>query len=176
MADSQDSKAPKDGKADDNQNDNQESENVKALQRKLTERDNALRDALAKVDELTKKPPTNAGDEKIAALTEQIKALTGSMTALTQEREREALTKQYPDILPEFLMGKSSEERESFVTRQRALVQHQIDTLPSSHKPVFSSRQDVEAEIERVKKDPLLSTDKKMARVRELTDHASDEF
>ena len=99
MTDPKDSPTPKDGKDGDNQNGNQESENVKALQRKLSERDNALREAQAEVERL-KKSSDGVGNEQIAVLTKQIETLTGSMTALTTEREREALTKQYPDILP----------------------------------------------------------------------------
>lgn len=152
-----------DGKAD---------ENIKAMQRLLTEKDKEIK-ALA--DKLDKQKPDEKQPDQIALLTKQIETLTASITQITTDKTRESLRVKYPDVVPELLIGKTDEQIESLVAQQRAITQTRIDNAPSNHRPVFSSVDEITKEIDRVKTDKTLSTDAKLQKVRELKNQA-DEF
>lgn len=144
-------------------------ENVKALQKKLSEKDLAVKEVQDKIAELEKK---GSGDseaiKQISELTEQVKSLTGQIGAINTDKQREELAKQYPDILPDLLIGKSPEEAEVIVNKQREITMRNYEQKPSSHSPVYKDRNEIDAEVERVQKDPKLSTTDKMTKVREL--------
>ena len=147
-------------------------ENIKAMQRLLTEKDKEIK-ALA--DKLDKQKPDEKQPDQIALLTKQIETLTDSITQITTDKTRESLRVKYPDVVPELLIGKTDEQIESLVAQQRAITQTRIDNAPSNHRPVFSSVDEITKEIDRVKIDKTLSTDAKLQKVRELKNQA-DEF
>ena len=147
-------------------------ENVKALQAKLSEKDLAMKKVQEQIAELEKKGPSDSEVTKttkqISELTEQVKSLTGQIETINTDRKREELAKQYPDILPDLLIGKSPEEAEVIVNKQRKITMQNYDQKPSSHSPVYKDRNEIDAEVKRVQKDPKLSTVDKMTKVREL--------
>lgn len=144
-------------------------ENVKALQAKLSEKDLATKKVQEQIAELEKKGPSDSeATKQISELTEQVKSLTGQIETINTDRKREELAKQYPDILPDLLIGKSPEEAEVIVNKQRKITMQNYDQKPSSHSPVYKDRNEIDAEVERVQKDPKLSTVDKMTKVREL--------
>jgi len=145
-------------------------ENIKALQRSLTEKDKEIK-ALA--EKLEKQKPDEKPDQ-IALLTKQIETLTESMNQINLEKARESLREKYPDIVPDLLIGKTPEQIESLVAQQRAMVQKRIDDAPSNHRPVFSSVDEITKEIDRVKSDKTLSTDQKLLKTRELKNQAAE--
>lgn len=144
-------------------------ENVKALQKKLTEKDDGLKKAQSDIEELKKR---GSGDSESEKKIEQLTVLIGEMKkevgSMTAEKQKEALAKQYPDILPDLLVGRTPEEQEIIVKKQRDITLQNYDERPSAHAPVFKDRNEIDTEMERVKKDPKLSTDDKMAKIREL--------
>jgi exonuclease VII large subunit len=162
---------PATGKANDNQ-DGKDAENIKAMQRLLTEKDKEIK-ALA--DKLDKQKPDDKQPDQITLLTKQIETLTESITQITNDKTRNELQAKYPDVLPDLLLGKTPEQIESLVTQQRAITQTRIDNAPSNHRPVFSSVDEITKEIDRVKIDKSLSTDEKLLKVRDLKNQA-DEF
>lgn len=143
--------------------------NVRALQQKLTEKDKEMKSLQTKIEELEKK---GSGDHEsqrqIAELTATVKTLTEEIGKVTTDRKREELRQKYPDILPELLIGKSDEEVESLVKRQRETMESRYERRPSAHEPQFKDRQEVDTEIERVKGDRTIDTDAKLLKVREL--------
>jgi hypothetical protein len=162
--------APSPGTPGGNQPGNQDSEAIKGLQRTISQKDLELQNALKQIEELKSKSSGSQDSEAFATMTAQIKALTDVVGSMTNAQAKEALRVKYPDIVPDLLLGKTDAEIESLVQNQRALVQAQIDRAPISHQPVFKSKDDIQAEIDRIKKDPSISTDTKLLRVRELED------
>lgn len=176
----QDPKGPQDPPKDGNPSGNPAGNpdpNVVALQQKLTERDKELKAALARVEELDKS--RNAGSDEtrkeLEAMRKTIEKLTGTISSMETDKERERLKDAYPDIVPELLIGKSKDEIEKLVKAQRDTIAKNYQRLPSAHEPVFADRSEVEKAIESVKGDKSLSTDQKLQKIRELKE-ARDEF
>jgi hypothetical protein len=84
------------------------------------------------------------------------------------EKEKEALAKTYPDILPEILVGRSAEEKELIVAKQRKLTADNFASRPSDHEPIYKDRASAQEEMERIKTDKTLSTDEKLRKIREV--------
>lgn len=150
--------------------------NVVALQQKLTERDKELKAMQDKLAELEKGKGTDSATQKaIEDMSATIKTLTGTIGNMEQEKERERLSKAYPDIIPDLLLGKSQTEIESLVVKQRETIQQHYVLQPSSHAPKYASRGDVEKEIDRVTEDKSIPVTEKFVKIRELK-NARDEF
>lgn len=56
---------------------------------------------------------SNETAQQIAEMHKTISVLTEGINTLKVTREREVLIKEYPDILPELLLGKTEEEQKS---------------------------------------------------------------
>lgn len=150
-------------------------ENVKALQQKLSEKDLEVKKILTEIEELKQKGSQDSeADKKIEALSGTVKELTGQIGQLNTEKQKEDLAKKYPDMLPDLLLGKSPEEAEIIVNKQRAITMKSYDEKPSAHAPIYKDRNEVEEAIERVKKDPKMSTTDKMTKVRELKERINE--
>lgn len=176
----QDPKGPQDPPKDGNPSGNPAGNpdpNVVALQQKLTERDKELKSALSKIEELEKSGSSNTSETQkaIEGMQKTIADLTGTITQMNSDRERERLARDYPDIVPDLLLGKSQDEIEKLVKAQRDTIAKNYQRLPSAHEPVFADRSEVEKEINAVKADKNLSTDEKLQKLRELK-QARDEF
>ena len=176
----QDPKGPQDPPKDGNPSGNPAGNpdpNVVALQQKLTEKDKELKSALSKIEELKKSGSSNTSETQkaIEDMQKTIADLTGTITQMNSDRERERLARDYPDIVPDLLLGKSQDEIEKLVKAQRDTIAKNYQRLPSAHEPVFADRSEVEKEINAVKADKNLSTDEKLQKLRELK-QARDEF
>jgi hypothetical protein len=144
-------------------------ENIKALQTKLSEKDLAVKKAQEDIEELKRSGSQNSEtDKKIEALGRTIESLNTQVATINIEKQKGDLAKKYPDILPDLLVGKSPEEAEIIVSKQREITAKSYDEKPSAHAPVFKDRNAVEEAIENVQKDPKLSIVDKMTKVREL--------
>lgn len=144
-------------------------ENIKALQQKLTEKDQVLKKAMADIEELQKRGNQDSeADKKIEQLTIVIGELKKEMGIMSAEKQKEGLAKQYPDILPELLLGKTPEEQAIIVTKQREITKKNYDEKPSAHAPVYKSVNEIDDEIRKVQEDQSLSIPDKMTKVREL--------
>lgn len=150
--------------------------NVVALQQKLSERDRemkSLQDELAKLKDGSSKD--SEVQKAIADMSETIKALTDTISTMESDKERARLKATYPDILPDLLLGKSKEEIESLVARQREAIAQNYEIQPSAHAPKYESRSEVEKEMERVESDKKIPIAEKFQRIRELKKQR-DEF
>lgn len=144
-------------------------ENIKALQQKLTEKDLETKKILAEIEELKKKGSENSeAEKKIEILTKSVETLTAQIGNLNTDKRKEELSKKYPDILPDLLLGKSDEEVEIIVNKQREITMKNYDEKPSDHEPIYADRDAVDKELARVKEDNTLTTEAKLQKVREL--------
>lgn len=142
-------------------------ENIKELQRKLTDKDKATKELTSKIEELSKS--SNDDDIKeIKALTETVEKLSGEISQITTAKRTEELRDKYPDIAPALLLGKSDEEIETLVNSQREINEQKYQSSPSDHVPSYESVNEIDEEIKRVHEDKNISTDEKFKRVREL--------
>lgn len=143
--------------------------NVKALQQKLTEKDVELKKALNEIETLKK----GSGDgeknnAEIQRLNETVTTLTKQIGEMSTEREKEKLKAKYPDILPELLTGKTEAEQERIVKAQRDLSASRNEGAPSAHAPQYKDASEVDKAMDAVKADRSLTTEEKMAKMREL--------
>ena len=144
-------------------------ENIKALQKKLTDKDVEAKKILADIEEIKKEKSKNSeGDEKIEALTKTVEALTGQIGTLNSDKRRAELKAKFPDILPDLLIGKSDEEAELIVNKQREITMQNYDEKPSAHAPVYKNRDEADTEMERIKNDKSLKLETKMQKIREI--------
>lgn len=163
-----DPKAPENGKPNGNQNGTPDP-NVVALQQKLSEKDVELKAMQAKMAELEKAKQGDEGTNKVLSeMRDTVKALTDTISKMESDKQREVLKKAYPDIHPDLLLGKTPEEVERLVKEQRETISKNYTLLPSAHAPKYTSRAEIEKEIETLKSDPNLSTEQKMMKVRDL--------
>lgn len=144
-------------------------ENIKALQKKLSDADVEKQNLLAEKEALEKK----GGDD--SETTKQIKELTQTVETLSSQigetklNERKVeLAKKYPDIEPEFLIGKTDEECEKLALRQREKMESAYGKRPSDHEPIYKDRDSIDAEIQRITDNKSMKTEEKMKAVREL--------
>lgn len=173
--DPQDPKGPQNGNPDGNQNGNPDP-NVVALQQKLSEKDVEMKKLEKELADL--KTQGGAPSEtalQIAEMNKTISTLSENLQTLQSEKERDVLVKEYPDIVPELLIGKTKDEQKRLVEAQRAKTQAQYESAPSAHTPRFTDRASVENEIESVRKNIKLSTEEKLQKIRELKNEL-DEF
>jgi len=144
--------------------------NVQALQKKLTEKDRLLKETQERLEKLEQEKGKKTEEEKseIQKLTDTVATLTGQITTINTESEKAKLAEKFPDILPDFLIGRSTEEQELIVEKQRKKIMENYDEKPSAHAPTFSNRGEVDEEMKKIVEDPSLKTEVKMVRIREL--------
>lgn len=157
------------GQPDGKQNGNPDP-NVQALQKKLTQKDRLLKDTQEKLDKFVEEKGKKTEEEKseIQKLTDTVKALTSQIESINVESEKAKLAEKFPDILPEFLIGRSTEEQELIVEKQRKKIMENYDEKPSAHAPAFTSRGEVEKEMKKIVENTSLKTEDKMVKIREL--------
>lgn len=147
----------------------QAEENIKALQKKLTDKDLETKKILEEIAELKKKGSGDSeADKKIETMTKTVAALTEQIATLNADKRKAELQKKFPEILPELLLGKSDEEAEIIANKQKELTMKNYDLKPSAHEPIYKDRDAVDKEISRVKEDKTLSTEAKLQKLREL--------
>lgn len=139
-------------------------DNIKALQQKLTEADKSKRELEKKIGEID--VPDN--NKTIIDLTKQIENLTGQINNINDNAKIKELSTKYPEIAPELLLGKSDEDIEKIVEKQKSINAEIIKNSPSDHSPIFSSVNEIDDEIERIKNDRQSSTEIKLTKIRQL--------
>jgi DNA-binding transcriptional MerR regulator len=130
-------------------------EDFKNLQKSLSQKDVDLK-KLEKLIEDSKKKGEEGKTEAEKALVEmqeKIGELTETIDTLNSTRKSEALLKQYPDIMPELLVGKSEEEVEKIVDKQRTLNKKLYGDSQHFAPPDYSTEAEVDEAIEDVKSD-----------------------
>jgi len=129
-------------------------EDIKNLQKIISDKDVNLKKALEDVKKYkpkdTKDPPPNP---EIKKLTETVVKLTETISVMANEKEIDNLKKSYPDIVPEMLVGRTKEEVKKTVEQQRKINKRIYGDSMKFHLPNYESEEDVDKEIEEVKKD-----------------------
>lgn len=134
-------------------------EDFKNLQKALSEKDvenkklaDELKSAGAKKNE-----NLSESEKKIAELSESVKVLTESISQMNLTQQTENLAKTYPDILPELLAGKTPEQVEAIVTKQREINKKLYGDSNRFAPPDYSSEAEIDEKVEAVKKDTTKS-------------------
>lgn len=143
--------------------------NIAALQRKLSEKDVELKAAQDKLATLERSGTQDDETKRLLGeMSETVKTLTGTISKMESDKERERLRSAYPDIVPELLLGKTQEDIERLVTAQRETIEKNYVRQPSAHAPTYNSREEVDAEIKKIEEDKTTPMPTKFARLREL--------
>ena len=130
-------------------------EDFKKLQKTLSQKDVDFK----KVEDEFKKLKTAGGDKKsdtekqLEKMGETIKKLTDTISIMNTTQESDRLTKEYPDILPEMLVGKDKDQIEKIVDNQRALNKKLYGDSQHFAPPDYSTEAEVDEAIEKVKAD-----------------------
>lgn len=142
-------------------------ENIKGLQRTLSEKDAIAKKALEELEEERKKKKEPEKDEIVSQLTAKVDELSNSLSNISRERESQLLETQYPDIAPALLIGKTDEEKTAIVTAQRERMKSHFGSLPSAHAPNFTQTE-LDEKIKAVKTDSSLTSEEKIFQIQEL--------
>jgi len=150
--------------------DNPTIEDLKNLQKVVSEKDRLLKEAEAKLAEVKKNDDDKRSEveKTIDGFKSQIGELTAEIKKVQVEKSRAELAKTYPDILPELLLGKNDEEVKTIVEKQRTLSKKVFGDSQFFSQPTYKDVSAVDAAIEAVKNDSSLTTAKKLERIRDL--------
>lgn len=130
-------------------------EDFKNLQKIVSQKDVDFK----KVEEDLKKLQAKNDDKKtdseksIDEMKKTIINLSTEIKTMNLARESDDLAKNYPDILPELLIGKTKEEIVSIVDKQRAVNKKLYGDSQHFAPGDYSKESDVDEAIEDVKKD-----------------------
>jgi hypothetical protein len=161
-----------DGKSTDNpaNKDNpNESENIKALQRKLTEKDKELK----LLQEQQKNSESDQGEKNEATklmekILEENKNLSSKIDEINLDKKADLLKEKYPDIATDLIIHLDDDQIESVVEKQREISKKQYGDSEYFKSPQYTNISDIDSEIEKVKSDTSLSVEKKFEKVSEL--------
>lgn len=145
-------------------------EDFKKLQKTLSQKDVDFK----RVEEEFKKLKATGDDKKsdtdkeLAKMGETIKTLTDTIGKMNVSQESERLAKEYPDILPELLVGKDKDQIEKIVDNQRALNKKLYGDSQHFAPPDYSTEAEVDEEIEKVKADKESGSEVNAAKILNL--------
>ena len=130
-------------------------EDFKNLQKTVGLKDVELKKALGEIEKVNKKNDDKKSDSQKALdkMSETISTLEKTIGTMNSAQETERLTKEYPDILPELLAGKTKDEIEAVVDRQRAINKKLYGDSNKFAPPDYSNEADIDEAIESVKGD-----------------------
>jgi len=130
-------------------------EDFKNLQKTVSQKDIDLKKIKDEFDKLKKVEGNKKSDseKEFIKMGETIKKLTETISSMTQIQESERLAKEYPDILPELLVGKSKDEIIVIVDKQRAVNKKLYGDSQHFAPADYSSEADVDEAINEVKND-----------------------
>jgi len=130
-------------------------EDFKNLQKVLSEKDIDLKKALEKVEKVEKVNEDKKSDleKKLDEMSATISTLETTLKSMHTSNEVIKLKKQYPDILPELLAGKTDEEIEKIVDRQREVNKKLYGDSRHFAPPDYSKESDIDEAVNEIKKD-----------------------
>lgn len=145
-------------------------EDFKKLQQSLSAKDLDLKNLQDQIKELTAKKDENlsASEKMIADLKTSVETLTTTISTMKSEQDTARLASQYPDILPELLIGKSPDEVEKIVDRQREINKKLYGDSRQFIKPDYSTEAEIEARKKEIMADKTKSGEQAAAEVMAL--------
>ena len=130
-------------------------EDFKKLQKTLSQKDLDLKKIEEDFEKIKKTNDDKKSDseKKIENLSKTVEDLTKNIEVMNTAHQSEVLQKTYPDILPEFLIGKSNDEIEKIVDKQREVNKKMYGDSQHFAPPSFSTEADFDEAIDKVKED-----------------------
>jgi len=86
-------------------------------------------------------------------MSDTISTLEKTIKTMNRVQESERLAKDYPDILPELLIGKTKEDIEKIVDKQREVNKKLYGDSQHFAPPDYSTEAEIDEAIDKVKKD-----------------------
>lgn len=146
-------------------------EDFKKLQKTVSQKDVDLKKALEKIESAGKKndDKKTEAEKAMEKMSGTISNLEKAIKTMNTQQETEKLTKKYPDILPELLVGKNEDEIEKIVDKQRAINKKLYGDSDHFAPPDYSSEKEIDEQIEKVKSDKSLRGDNAAVEVLKLS-------
>ena len=161
--------------------DNPKPEDVKNLQKALSEKDVKLKDAekviadAKKIDddkktkeEKEKKEKDNKEKSEVEKLKDELKEMREEIGGFNLVKRKEKLEKEYPDIEADLLVGKTDEQIKPIVEKQREKMKKMFGDSKGFIKPKYETVDDIDKEIDEAKKDKTARGDNSAIKVMRL--------
>ena len=148
-------------------------EDIKNLQKIISQKDVDLQKVAADLKKFTdKKVKTDPNKSKLQkdydGLAKQLKGIEKQLKKINLGKERSALKKQYPDILPQLLIGHSEETIKVIVEEQRNLNKKLYGEAKHFTQPKYEDAEQIDREIDEIKNDPKIGGVEAAKKVLEL--------
>ncbi len=148
-------------------------EDFKGLQKIISAKDIDLKKLTDEAKKLSeKKIKSNPKDSKLKKLFEkQAKQLDEVVKELAKRNladETKQLKKDYPDILPDLLIGKDPEKVTEIVGKQRKLNEKLYGDAKHFTQPKYNDIEEIQKRIDEIKADPNISGEKAAVEVMNL--------
>lgn len=161
--------------------DNPKPEDVKNLQKSLSEKDVLLKQALSDIEGFKKTKEGEEAEKKKKAdekkteselemekMRKDMKTMSETLETFNNSKRKDELKEEYPDILPDLLVGKTDEQIEKIVDKQREMNKENYGDSKFFIKPKYESEDDIDKEIEEVKKNKSLRGDQGAIKIMHL--------
>lgn len=161
--------------------DNPKPEDIKNLQKSLSDKDVLLKQALSDIEGFKKTKEDEEAEAKKKAdekktddekekekMREDLKTVTEALQVFNDGKRRDEIAEEYPDIEPDLLVGKTDEQIEKIVEKQRAKNKEIYGDSKFFIKPKYESEDDIQKEIDEVKKDNSLKGDQGAVKILRL--------
>lgn len=149
-------------------------EDFKNLQKIISQKDNDFRKTKEALEKLKSKKPKDEkkeseSDKIIKSLNEKLDGVNKKLEKIDQANEVVELKKNYPDIMPELLIGKDEEAQKSIVERQRVMNKKMYGDSRHFTQPAYNDVDEIQKELEEVKEDKSISGEKSAVKVLQLS-------
>ena len=161
--------------------DNPKPEDIKNLQKALSEKDVNLKKALADIEVFNDANTKFDADEKkklddkksdseleMQKMRDDLKTMAEALQVFNDGKRQDKLSEEYPDIESDLLIGKSDEQIEKIVEKQRAKNKEIYGYSKFFIKPKYESEDDIQKEIDEVKNDKSLRGDQGAVKILHL--------
>ena len=149
-------------------------EDFKNLQKIISTKDKDFQKTKEALEKLKSNLPKKDDDkesetEKLSKeLKGKIDEVNKKLDTINKTNEVEKLQKEYPDILPELLVGKDEEQIKAIVEKQRAMNKKIYGDSKHFTAPTYDDVKDVDKEIDEIKGDKSMSADKQAVKIMQL--------
>lgn len=150
-------------------------EDFKNLQQLLSKKDVDFRKTKEALEKIKANPPNKKDDKQESEfdkLSKELKDKIGEvdkkLEKINKASEVEKLQKDYPDILPELLVGKDEEQLKATVEKQRAMNKKIYGDSKHFTAPTYDDVKDIDKEIDEIKADKSISSEKQAVKIMQL--------
>lgn len=155
-------------------------EDLKNLQKKLTEKDIVIKDFEKKIKDNNENsnvdPSLKALLDQFSEMKTEIKQLSDSIVSKNKEIRLKELSTKYPDISPTLLSNISDDDIEKIVEEQRSIARKHYKGAEVFTKPNYTSADQIDTEIESIKNNKNLTALQKSSEIMKLNRVRADIF